>query len=109
MPPRALVHFGHGPNRPESDKTEIPCEADSQHIAFLQKSRCTFRGLCEPSADGPGTQTELLSDLSGGHALLLELYHLLIPLKAAFVASALHLLDEGRSKGLSRSNWNGSS
>ncbi len=65
--------------------------------------------LCEPSADGPGTQTELLSDLSGGHALLLELYHLLILLAATFIASALHPLDEGRARGLSRSNWNGSS
>src|SRR2546421_9804924 len=50
--------------------TAMPMVGVRLHILFLR----------EPSLDGPHTQADSLGDLFGLHPLLMERYHLLIPL-----------------------------
>jgi len=60
--------------------------------------------VCQPPTDGAGTEAKLLSDLYAWQALVLKLHHLLIPLEAPFTVRTLHLLDQRRSLGRSRSH-----
>jgi hypothetical protein len=50
--------------------TSMPMVVISSHI----------RSLCEPSLDGPHSQTDPLRDLFGFHPLLAERHHLLVAL-----------------------------